>query len=130
MHAFHRSDPLVDDASTRQLLEAIATGIRFRRVRDSYPLVKKLTKYVILNPLLTYRVMRRIVDGYMELRQSGAQFHVGHFDDDLVNIVLTLHRQNDLGLRSDSLTLFEDLMDLEVGGAFEKLRELDLRPKR
>lgn len=52
------------------------------------------------------------------------------YDDQLVNIVLSIHRQPDLELREQSLTLYEDLMELEVTGAFEKLRELDLRPKR
>lgn len=98
-------------------------------MRDSYSLIKQLAKYVILNPQLTYCVIRRIVDGFRQLTQQKVHQHIGDFDDDLVNIVLTLHRQSDRELRAKSLTLFEDLMELEVTGAFEKLRELDLRPK-
>jgi hypothetical protein len=127
IHAFHGAEALQNDPATQKLLETIANGIQFRRVRDAYSLVKKLTHFVALNPHLTCRVMRRIVDGFFELKKSASHFHVGYFDDELVNIILTLHRQPDPELREESLTLFEDLMDLEVAGAFEKLKEIDLR---
>lgn len=127
--AFNGRHELTDDESTRDLLSLIAEALTFRKTRDVFPLVDCLKSFVRMNPELTYRVMRRIVDGLQQIKQQDALYRIGHFEKDFINIVLTIHRQHlSKELRKDSLTLYEDLLDLEIYGAFESLKVLDQRP--
>jgi hypothetical protein len=120
LEAFHVRQELADDESTRELLSLIADTITFRKTRDVFSLVECLKSYVRLNPELTYRVMRRIVDGFQQIKQEQALYRINLYEDDFINIVLTIHRQHLSGqLRKDSLTLYEDLLDLEIAGVFK-----------
>ena len=124
---FFGDEPLADNSDTKRLLQACAENIDFGRSQDAYWLIKHLRRFVNIDAPLTYRVMRQFVDGLLSLGRTETQ-RMSFFEDEVSNIVLTLHRKLGQQDQIDTLTLYEDLLDLEVTGAFERLRELDYRP--
>lgn len=129
LSVFDDRQKLTDDKATRDLLELFADHLSFRRVRDLNSVILALKFYVRLNSELTLRVMRKIVDGLQALARESPIYGMGFIEGDFLDIILTIHRKSKTKeMREKSLTLYEDLMDLEIHGAFERLKELDQRP--
>ena len=124
---FYYDDCLNTSEQTRELLKIIAAHLRFDRVREVWPLIRKLKDYLNTSPELVFAVCRAVIDRALELQRQDAWSRLGLSEEELVLIALTLHRNTDPKIRSDALTLFEDLMELQAHGAFEKLNQLDQR---
>jgi hypothetical protein len=126
MHTFVRSEPLVADPSTEQLLRAMLAQPRVLGVSEHSLFVERLQDVLPAYPDLVYAICKEMVGlraSDLTTPQRGFAASTSH----LTNIALTFQR---LGgkYRLQGLTLFERLLDIGVLDAQVALNELDKRP--
>ena len=126
LSVFNRSDHLLIDAYTEQLLDGITKHSLVLRYGHSGALVDRL-KELLENGSENERVCRVVTKLLAECGQEIGDLRTAWAlsGEDLVDIALTLQRSPET--RSCGTDIFERLMDLDVYRASEALGELDRR---
>ena len=127
MSIFNHDNCLDESPLSRELLELTMTHLQFERVREVWPLIRHLTKFMVHDARLTLNVCQRIVERIKSLGENETSARLSLSEEPLVSIALTIHRSPDPVLAAEALTLFEDLLDMQAHDALNKLRELDGR---
>jgi hypothetical protein len=115
------------DEATVSFLTAIAQNTDFGIVGQHYWLSQRLIEIIDLQPQLVLRVCQRIVATVRAARDI-SQTQYGESIGHLVTIALTLHRDSNQTIREESLSMFEDLLDMNAYTAADALKHLDQRP--
>ena len=127
LHAFRRDGCLRADLSTHEFLKTLGQHFDFALVGQRYWVSKRLIEFLPHEPELILRICQRIVTT-AKLSATNSETRFGPSISHLVAIALTLHRNPDPTLRTEGLTLFEDLLELDAYGTSQALTELDQRP--
>ena len=127
LNAFRQEGCLRTDAATRDFLGALGTNFNFDSIDNYYGMSRQLVDFLPHEPKLILRICQRVVtSAKRSANNNEARFSssIPH----LIAIALTLHRSSDTTIRTEALTLFEDLLEQEAYGASQALTELDQRP--
>ncbi|MBA4017588.1 MAG: hypothetical protein C0483_10485 [Pirellula sp.] len=132
MSAFLRSDTLIADRNTRNVLSAIIENPSLLLASSTSYLIEKLEDLITVERELVYGVCKALlteVGSTAERRNDSIAMSAPH----LTNIAITLQRTGDT-YRNKGLELFEQLLEFGVADAYSLLEELDHRmrgvPKR
>ena len=127
LHAFGEDGCLRTDSATRDFLASLARDFDFRSIGDPYAMSRRLVDFLPHEPELILRVCQRLITPSKQAAND-SNFQYGMSSAYLIAIALTLHRHPDNTIRTESLTLFEDLLALDAYHASQSLTELDQRP--
>jgi hypothetical protein len=127
LHAFGEDGCLRTDSATRDFLAALGRNFEFRSIGEPYAMSRRLIDFLPHEPELVLRVCQRLVTSSKQAA-GDSNFQYGMSSAHLIAIALTLHRHPDNTIRTEALTLFEDLLELDAYHASQALTELDQRP--
>ena len=126
-HTFCQDGCLVDDESSRKILNAISDAISRNELRETYNLTEAMLGFSQVDAELTLKVCRSLVDSLKGSKESHRINH-GLSESHLVQIALTLHQSSKPKIREQALDLFEDLFQLRGHSAIQSLKQIDFRP--
>ncbi len=125
--AFFKQDCLRADSASHTFLQALGQQFDFASVGQHYWMTRQLVDLLPHESVPILRICQGVVSAVKRAtNESDARF--GASIPHLIAIALTLHRHPNDSIRTEALSLFEDLLEIDAHGASDALVAIDQRP--